>query len=537
MDRLDNKIIELFPGKIVNKELGQKLKTGYNAPSFVIEYLVGMYCATNDEEQIKDGMQTVKDILTKHYVRADEIEKIKYLMREEGSYKVIDKAEVYLDEKEDNYFMKLQTLQIDKIQLIPDFIEKNPRLLTTGVWGIITLSYVRLKNLIEEEIDIQRPLDGQDCMIWLSEKNAKVIKAVQDEYSENKKHKSRADALPVPYLLKDFKPIQVPKVDLEELFENRKKFTLEEWIDFIMRSCGLEPSYFNERQKFLFLYRLIPFVENNYNLIELGPRGTGKSFIYKEISPNATLISGGKTTVAQLFEWAGVIMRQNVLGLVNLWDVVGFDEISYNVFKNKESIQILKDYMESGSYSRGKNTRFADASMVFVGNIDEAIENIIKDKNKNLFQWIAQEMQDTAFLERIHCFIPGWEFPKMRPEFITKKSGFIVDYFAEFMRSMRKYNYTDKYEKYFKLNNATQRDSVAIKRTFSGLAKLLFPENEVTKEDTKKLLEYACECRKRVKYNLRRMLPHEYPTDSLGYVDLETGEEVEVFAKEEIQGN
>jgi len=535
MDKLDKKISELFPGKIVSKELGQMLKTGYNAPNFVIEYLVGMYCATNDEEQIKDGMETVKDILTKHYVRADEIEKVKYLMREEGSYKVIDKAEVYLQEKEDKYFMRLKTMQLDKIQVKVDLIEKNPRLLTTGVWGIITLQYLRLEELINEKVNLFMPLENQECMSWLSNDNIKIISAIQDEVVNNKKIKYRPKNLEDPYLLEDFRPIQVPKVDLEEIFENRKEFSLEEWIDFIMRSCGLEPSYFNERQKFLFLYRLIPFVENNYNLIELGPRGTGKSFVYKEISPNAILISGGKTTVAQLFEWAGVIMRQNTLGLVNLWDVVGFDEISYNVFKNKESIQILKDYMESGSYSRGKNTRFADASMVFVGNIDEAIENIIKDKNKNLFQWIAQEMQDAAFLERIHCFIPGWEFPKMRPEFITKKSGFIVDYFAEFMRSMRKYNYTDKYERYFKLKNASQRDSVAIKRTFSGLAKLLFPENEMTKEDIKKLLKYACECRKRVKYNLRRMLPHEYTTDFIGFTDIETGEEFEIFAEEEIR--
>jgi ATP-dependent Lon protease len=534
MDNLDNKIIDLFPGKVVNKKLGQKLKTGYNAPSFVIEYLVGMYCATDDPSQIEEGMETVKNILTKHYIRGDEVEHAKYLMRERGSYKVIDKAEVYLNEKEDIYFMKLSTLKFDRIQVLPEFLEKYPRLLTTGVWAIIELKYLKLEKFLDEEVDIYHPIENQDCGIWLSEKNKKIVRATQEEIVNGKKDKNKRDAFDDPYVVIDFKPIQVPKVDMEELFENRKQFNMDQWAELIMRSCGLEPEYFNFRQKFHFFSRLIAFAENNYNLIELGPRGTGKSFVYKEISPNATLISGGKTTVAQLFEWAGLLGSRNVLGLVNLWDVVGFDEISANVFKNKDSIQILKDYMESGSYSRGKNTRFADASMVFVGNIDRAVETILNNKHEHLFMSIANEMQDTAFLERIHNFIPGWEFPKMKPEFITKNYGLIVDYFSEFLRSMRKYNYTDRFEKYFKLDeNANQRDSIAIKRTFSGLSKILFPEIEMTKDEIRTLLEYSIEARRRVKFQLRRMLPNEYPTHSLGYIDLETNEKIEIFTKEE----
>lgn len=464
---LDSLLNEHFAGRVVRKDLTKLVKEGANVPVYVLEYLLGMYCASDDEATIADGLAKVKAILAENYVRPDEAEKIKSKIRELGQYKVIDKVSVKLNEKKDIYEATLVNLNLRGVHIPPGMVKKYEKLLVGGIWCIVTLAYY---------------------------------------YEENQKES--------PFVFLELKPIQMPNMDLNELFEGRRFFSTSEWTDALLRSTGLEPTHFNERTKWHFLTRLIPFVEKNYNLCELGPRGTGKSHIYKEISPNSILVSGGQTTVANLF----YNMSSRLVGLVGVWDVVAFDEVAGMTFKDKDGVQIMKDFMASGSFSRGRDAISADASLVFVGNINGSVESLVK--TSHLFAPFPETMIDAAFFDRMHCYLPGWEIPKMRPEFLTNQYGFIVDYLAEFLREMRKRNFSDAINKYFKIgNNLNQRDTIAVKRTVSGLLKLLYPHGEYTASEVRECLRYALEARRRVKEQLKKIGGMEFYDVHFSYIE------------------
>src|SRR5574344_702852 len=440
MEELNEKLNKTFAGKVVRKDLTKKIKEGANVPVYVLEYLLGMYCATNDEQAIQDGISTVKGILAENFVRPDEAEKIKSKIKEKGVYTVIDKVTVKLNEKLDIYQAEFSNLGIKDALISDDIVKKYDKLLVGGIWCIIKISYY---------------------------------------YDDQEKHK-------IPFTVTSLDPIQMPNMDLDQIKNGRKEFSKEEWIDILIRSMGIEPSKLKDNQKWHFLERAVPLVENNYNLCELGPRGTGKSHIYKEISPNSILVSGGQTTVANLF----YNMSARKVGLVGLWDVVAFDEVAGIHFKDHDGVQIMKDYMASGSFSRGREAINASAAMVFVGNINQSVESLVK--TSHLLAPFPEAMIDSAFFDRFHAYIPGWEIPKMRPEFFTNRYGLIVDYLAEFFREMRKRSFADAIEKYFKLgNNLNQRDVIAVRKTVSGLMKLRYPHGQFNKEDVRQCLEYA----------------------------------------------
>lgn len=483
---LNQLLNENFAGKVVRKDLTKLIKEGANVPIYVLEYLLGMYCASEDEEVIKEGVERVKKVLAENYVRPDEAEKVKSKIKECGSYKIIDKVEVKLNEKKDCYEAILSNVGLKGVYVPDNFVRKYEKLLVGGIWSIINIQY-----LFDDE---------------------------------NKKSS--------PFAITDIKPIQMPNLDLTSIFEGRKAFTEDEWIDVLMRSCGMEPVNLEKRVKWHLLCRLIPFIENNYNMCELGPRGTGKSHIYKEISPNSILISGGQTTVANLF----YNMGRRTVGLVGLWDVVAFDEVAGISFKEKDGVQIMKDYMASGSFARGRDSISANAGMVFVGNINQPVDVLIK--TSHLLQPFPEVMIDSAFFDRFHAYIPGWEIPKMRPEFFTNQYGFIVDYFSGFMREMRKRNFSDSINKYFKLgNNLNQRDTIAVKHTVSGLLKLLYPEGDYTKDAVERCLIYALETRRRVKEQLKKIGGMEFYDVHFSYIDQETLEEKFVSVPEQGGGS
>ena len=475
MEELNDKLNKYFAGKVVRKDLTKKIKEGANVPVYDLEYLLGMYCATNDEQAINDGVNTVKRILADNFVRPDEAEKIKSKIKEQGIYTVIDKVTVRLNEKQDIYQAEFSNLGIKDAYISEDIVKKYEKLLVGGIWCIVKVSYT---------------------------------------FDDAEKHK-------IPFTASSLDPIQLPNMDLTGLFEGRKHFTKEEWMDVLIRSMGIEPSKLTEIQKWHFIERAVPLVENNYNLCELGPRGTGKSHIYKEISPNSILISGGQTTVANLF----YNMSQKKIGLVGMWDCVAFDEVAGITFKDKDGIQIMKDYMASGSFARGKEEKNANASMVFVGNINQSVEVLLK--TSHLFEPFPKEMaNDSAFFDRMHFYLPGWEIPKMRPELITDEYGFITDYLAEFFREMRKRTFSDSLDKYFKLgNNLNQRDVIAVRKTVSGLVKLLFPNGEYSKEELEEILAYALVGRRRVKEQLKKIGGMEFYDVHFSYIDLDTMEE------------
>lgn len=475
MDELNVKLNKYFPGKVVRKDLTKKIKEGANVPVYVLEYLLGMYCATNDERAINDGVENVKRILADNFVRPDEAEKIKSKIKEKGIYTIIDKISVRLNERLDIYQAEFSNLGIKDALISEEYIKKYEKLLVGGIWCIIKVSY---------------------------------------SYDEQDRHKS-------PFIISSLDPIQLPNMDLNGLFEERKHFNKDEWIDVLIRSMGIEPTHLQNNQKWHFIERAVPLVENNYNLCELGPRGTGKSHIYKEISPNSILVSGGQTTVANLF----YNMSQKKIGLVGMWDCVAFDEVAGIHFKDKDGIQIMKDYMASGSFARGKEEKNANASMVFVGNINQSVEVLLK--TSNLFEPFPPEMAtDSAFFDRMHYYLPGWEIPKMRPELITDEFGFITDYLSEFFREMRKRTFSDALDKYFKLgNNLNQRDVIAVRKTVSGLIKLLYPNGEYTKDELKEILEYALVGRRRVKEQLKKIGGMEFYDVHFSYIDLDTMEE------------
>lgn len=461
-----------FAGKIVRKDLTKRIKEGANVPVYVLEYLLGMYCSSLDEDEIEAGVDTVKRILAENYVRPDEAQKIIAKLRERGAYTVIDRISVHLNIREDIYEAEFSNLGIKQVPIAESYVRDYERLLCGGIWCIVQMEYY---------------------------------------YDEADKHRS-------PFMIHKLTPIQMPSLDFEEVKAARAKFTDDEWIDVVLRSVGMEPVQFNKREKWLHLARLIPLVENNYNLVELGPRGTGKSHVYKEISPNSILVSGGQTTVANLF----YIMGTKQIGLVGMWDCVAFDEVAGIKFKDHDGVQIMKDYMASGSFARGKEEKNAYASMVFVGNINQSVDAILK--TSHLFEPFPEAMgNDTAFLDRIHCYIPGWEIPKYRPEFFTNDYGFITDYFSEIMRELRKISYADAYTHYFKLgNNLNQRDVIAVKKTVSGFVKLIHPDGTFHRENVEEILRFALEMRRRVKEQQKKIGGMEFYDVNFSYIDNDT---------------
>ena len=473
MDIIDKKLNDYFGGQVVRKDLTKSIKEGANVPSYVLEYLLGMYCATDDEEDIRQGVAMVKKVLADNFVRPDEDEKIKSIIREKGHYKIIDKVSARLNEKTDSYEGSIFNIHINKIHIDDSYIRQYEKLLSGGIWCIIDIEY---------------------------------------DFNENDKGS--------PFKIISLKPIQMPSTDLQEYVECRKHFSLDEWIEVICRSVGMEPANLDENTRWHLVARMIPFVENNYNICELGPRGTGKSYVYDELSPYSILISGGQTTVANLF----YNMGRHTVGLVGMWDVVAFDEVAGINMKDKDGIQIMKGYMANGSFSRGKESINANASMVFVGNINGSIENLVKVSH--LLSPFPKDMIDTAFFDRFHHYLPGWEIPKWKPEHFTDAYGFISDYFSECLREMRKRNFSDAIQKYFRLGkDLNQRDTIAVKKTVSGLLKLLFPDENYRKEDVRACLEYALVGRRRIKEQLKKIGGLEFYDTHFSYIDLETGEE------------
>lgn len=454
MKELDQKINEHFAGKVVRKDLTNLIKGNASIPTYVLEYLLGQYAATDDEETIKEGVETVKSIITQHFVHRDEAQVIKSTVRERGSHRIIDKAAVKLNDKKDIYEASFGNLGLNKVPINDQFVKKHPKLLTGGVWCIATLGY--------------QPSEERDAIPWIIEK---------------------------------LKPIQISAIDLDEYKQIRTKFSKEEWVNLLMQSLGLNPEEFSDRSKLLQLTRLVPFAEKNYNLIELGPKGTGKSHLYSELSPHGILISGGEVSKAKLF----VNNSTGEIGLVGYWDVVAYDEFAGKSKRTDRGlVDILKNYMANKNFSRGTQVYQAEASMVYVGNTDHSVPYMLK--HSDLFDALPKDYYDSAFLDRIHCYLPGWEVQKLRNEMFTEDYGFIVDYLAEVMKELRKEDYMKSYQQYFELSDSiTTRDKTAIEKTFSGLIKVIYPHGEFSASDAKELLDFAIEGRKRVKDQLRKM--------------------------------
>ena len=499
---IKQKLRQNFDGRIVRKDLTKKIKEGANVPVYVLEFLLGQYCSSDDPEIIEQGVENVKHILADNFVRPDEAQKILSVLRQRGSYTVIDKITVSLNIRYDMYEAEFSNLGLKNIPISEEYPTKYDRLLCGGIWCIVQLDYETENEFAPE-----------------------IISASGD-YIQSKK-KRQKDATPIS--IRKLTPIQMPHVDIEELKQGRKAFTKEEWMDVMLRSIGMEPDTLTEREKWLLLARMLPLVENNFNLCELGPRSTGKSHLYKEISPNSILVSGGQTTVANLF----YNMGRKTVGLVGLWDCVAFDEVAGIHFKDKDGIQIMKDYMASGSFARGKEEKAASASMVFVGNINQSVDVLLK--TSSLFDPFPPEMgTDTAFLDRIHCYIPGWEIPKFRPEHFTDDYGFITDYLAEFLRELRKEQYGDALDKYFRLGkNLNQRDTIAVRKMVGGFVKLLYPDGEFTKEQLEEILQISLEMRRRVKEQLKKLGGMEFYDVNFSYIDNETFEEHYVSVPEQ----
>ena len=471
-EEINKKLRSCFDGKIVRKDLTKSIKEGANVPVYVLEFLLGQYCSSDDPSVIEEGVQSVKHILAENYVRPDEAQKILSVLRQKGSYTVIDRLTVQLNIKQDRYEAEFSNLAIKNIPIGEEYPSKFDRLLCGGIWCIVQLEY---------------------------------------DYVEEDKKAS-------PILIRKLTPIQMPHIDIKELKEGRKSFTKEEWMTILLRSIGMEADELNERERWLLLARMLPLIENNFNLCELGPRSTGKSHLFKEISPNSILVSGGQTTVANLF----YNMGRKTVGLVGLWDCVAFDEVAGINFKDKDGIQIMKDYMASGSFARGKEEKAASASMVFIGNINQSVDVLLK--TSSLFDPFPPEMgTDTAFLDRMHCYIPGWEIPKFRPHHFTNDYGFITDYLAEFIRELRKEQYGDALDKYFRLGkNLNQRDTIAVRKMVGGFLKLLYPDGEFSKEQLEEVLKISLEMRRRVKEQLKKLGGMEFYDVNFSYIDNET---------------
>lgn len=499
---IKDKLRQNFDGKIVRKDLTKKIKEGANVPVYVLEFLLGQYCSSDDDKVIEQGVQNVKHILADNFVRPDEAQKVLSRLRSRGSHTIIDMVTVRLDIKKDCFFAEFSNLGLANIPITDEYPEKYDRLLCGGIWCIVQLDY-------ESEGD----------------NNFGIIDV--DGNTLQSKQKKQKDISPIS--IRKLTPIQMPHIDIDDLKRGRQAFTKEEWLDVMLRSIGMEPDELTYREKWLLLTRMIPLVENNFNLCELGPRSTGKSHLYKEISPNSILVSGGQTTVANLF----YNMGRKTVGLVGLWDCVAFDEVAGIRFKDKDGVQIMKDYMASGSFARGKEEKAASASMVFVGNINQSVDVLLK--TSSLFDPFPPEMgTDTAFLDRIHCYLPGWEIPKFRPEHFTNDYGFISDYLAEFIRELRKAQYGDAIDHYFRLGkNLNQRDTIAVRRMVDGYLKLLYPDGSFTKEEVEEVLRISLEMRRRVKEQLKKLGGMEFYNVNFSYIDNETFEEHYVSVPEQ----
>ncbi len=512
MTNFDLKILDNFPGKVVRKDLTMMMKKGANVPTYVLEYLLGMYCATDDEDAIEMGLQKIRKILSENYVRPDQSEYVKSKIKENGQYTVIDKITVVLDDREDKYVARFTNLRMDPFEVSSDLVVHNEKLLVGGIWCIVKISYVGLDKINpEDETEVED--------IFGNQKKKKKIK----------KKKSRYDS---PFEIASLKPIQMPNLDLDEIKDARVNFTKDEWITLLLRSAGYEPDELKEKEKLHYLLRFVPFIQKNYNLVELGPRGTGKSHAYSELSPYSILMSSGTTTVSNMF----YNMSSRRVGLVGNWDCIAFDEVAGITQASGDMVQIMKNYMANGSFARGADSVSSDASIAFEGNTFRSVSDMIR--TTNLFEPFPETFNnDSAFFDRIHAYLPGWETPKLRSNLFTQNYGLITDCFAEFCHSMRKYDFTNSFCDYFALNASfNTRDTIAVGRTFSGLAKLIYPNEVMDKEEAQELLEYAIECRRRVKEQLCKITPGEFSDVDLGYIDLDTAEETIVTLPEVANG-
>jgi len=483
LDTLDLLANEAFPGMVVRKDLLRRMRTSFGVPAFVIEFLLGKYCASTDEKEIAEGLEFVRETLASKYVKPDERETVKSSIKQFSTFEVIDKISVKLVETHDKYWASVSNLNLDFINIDDRLVKEHERLLMGGVWAEITLRY-------------------DDTFIFKGQNR--------------------------PFFIESIRPIQLSNRNLEGFVAARKLFTRDQWLDLLLRSMGYEPEhpYYTRRRKMHFMLRLLPFVERNFNSVELGPRGTGKSFVYQQMSPYCHLVSGGQTTTAQMF----VNLSSGQRGLVCMWDVVAFDEAAGINFSDKSGINIMKGYMEDGSFSRGRDIITAEGSVVFVGNIDGEIETIVR--TSHLFYPMPKEM-DTAFYDRIHAYIPGWEFQKTHDDAYTNHFGLVTDFLAEVFRQVRKSSYTDYAERDFKFgSHLGGRDQKAVRKIVSGLIKLLHPDGEVTKEEMGEYLEYAMEMRRRVKEQLKKMGGLEYWDTSFSYIDKESGQETFVTVPE-----
>lgn len=505
-DDLDRKIIEHFPGKIVRKDLTSLMKRGAGIPTYVLEYLLGMYCATDDEAAIADGMARIRKILAENYVRPEESEKIKSRIRELGQYTVIDKVSARLDEYRDLYVAQFTNLSIEPFVMPDEYVRQHTKILTGGIWCIMRIQYLRPEDIAEDPLaDI---FDDDPA-----EQRGRLGKG----RTSGKGRRGPEDS---PFKIASLTPIQMPSLDLSEFVSHRGDFTTDEWIALLLRSAGYEPSALTPRERLHFLTRMVPLVELNYNLCELGPRGTGKSHIYTEVSPYSYLLSGGQTTTAKLFANNAPRAGQRI-GLVGHWDCIAFDEVAGMNFRDQNAIQIMKGYMANGTFGRGTESFNAEASMVFEGNINDSVANVLK--TTHLFDPFPPEFNnDSAFFDRIHCYLPGWEIPKMRSDLICERYSLITDCLGEFLHAMRRRDFTHHIDRHFRLNSDfNRRDEIGVRKTFSGLAKLIFPDGKMDREDVRMLLEYAIEGRRRVKEQLKTMAGIEFIDVKLGYADVE----------------
>ena len=480
--KLQDKILEHFDGKVVRKDLTKGIKGNAVVPTYVLEYLLGQHCATFDEDIIAQGLDKVKNIIRDHFVHRDEAEEIKYVIKEKNQHKVIDKVSVRLNESKDRYECTFTNLGLKNVPIATSIVKKHKKLLSGGVWCIITIGY-----LYDE---------GED----------------------------------MPWLLQDVKPIQISNIDMDDILKLREEFTKEEWVDFLIQSIGLEPSEFNFRSKLIQLTRLIPHCENNYNFIELGPKGTGKSHIFSELSPHGILISGGEVTQAKLF----INNSNNQIGLVGYWDVVAFDEFAGSQkTSDKKLVDIMKNYMANKSFSRGKDVFGATASFAFVGNTEHSVPYMLK--NTNLFDALPKAYYDSAFLDRIHMYLPGWEVAKLRNEMFTSGYGLIVDFLAEMLKQLRKDDYSSKMNGLVELDSSlTTRDRDGITKTFSGLMKIIYPHGKFTHDEAIELVNYSLEGRKRVKDQLIKM-DDTFEEVVFGYMDKQSGKNETVDTLENIE--
>ena len=512
-DELDRKIIEHFPGKIVRKDLTSLMKRSAGIPTYVLEYLLGMYCATDDEAAIADGMERIRKILSDNYVRPEESEKIKSRIRELGQYTVIDKVSARLDEYRDLYIAQFTNLNIEPFVMPDEYVRQHTKILTGGIWCIMRIQYLRPEDIAEDPL---ADIFGDDP----AEQRGRARKG----RTSSKGKRGPEDS---PFKIASLTPIQMPSLDLSEFVSHREAFSTDEWIALLLRSAGYEPSALTPRERMHFLTRMVPLVELNYNLCELGPRGTGKSHIYTEVSPYSYLLSGGQTTTAKLFANNAARAGQRI-GLVGHWDCIAFDEVAGMNFRDQNAIQIMKGYMANGTFGRGTESFNAEASMVFEGNINDSVANVLK--TTHLFDPFPPEFNnDSAFFDRIHCYLPGWEVPKMRSDLICERYSLITDCLGEFLYAVRRRDFTHHIDRYFRLNSDfNRRDEIGVRKTFSGLAKLIFPDGKMDREDVRMLLEYAIEGRRRVKEQLKTMAGIEFIDVKLGYTDMENPVEMHV---------